>query len=126
MIVTDEQLAEAADRIARTQDGQLLYLYLQKVLLGVTAQDMSDCALQRNEGRRSFASELMGLMTNGVDASDGTSTGRPSERAVIFARRQPSGVGRRLTAREWLANQSDEFPERNTEPDSAKQSGSAG
>ena len=96
MIVTDEQLAEAADRIARTQDGQLLYLYLQKVLLGVTAQAMSDCALQRNEGRRSFASELMGFMAEGQRSGSAVSVtfSLAGPRAVSRSR----GIGRRISA----------------------------
>ena len=95
--LTDENMRLAIDRIARTSDGAALYHYLQKVLCGVTGDSVPECALPRNEGRRSLASELMGLMAEGLQASGGR------QQSVIFARREPAGIKRRLTAREYFA-----------------------
>ena len=94
--LTEEDMRLAIDRIARTPDGSALYHYLQKVLCGVTTDSVPECALPRNEGRRSLASELMGLMAEGMRASGGR------EQSVIFARREPAGIKRKLTAREYF------------------------
>lgn len=94
--ITDNDMHEALDRIARTPDGELLYRYLQKVLCAVTTLDVSECALPRNEGRRSFAAELMGLMAEGMQDS-----GRHAA-TVTFTRAKPAdisgsrGAGRRI------------------------------
>lgn len=96
--ITDEDMHGALDRIARSPDGELLYRYLQKVLCAVTTLDVPECALPRNEGRRSFAAELMGLMAEGMQDSGSRSA------AVTFTRAKPRavsgsrGAGRRITA----------------------------
>lgn len=104
-MITDEDMAKALDRIAHTADGQLLYRYLQKTLLGVLAGPTEAGALNFDNGRRTFASQLMGHMAKGIDESGGSAAdGRPSERSVTFARVQPRvvaqsrGAGRRITA----------------------------
>lgn len=101
--VADKDMHEALDRIARTTDGELFYRYLQKTLCAVSALDVSQCALPRLEGRRSFAAELMGLMAEGMQAS-----GRHAA-TVTFTRAKPSavsgtrGAGRRVTADTYVS-----------------------
>ncbi len=107
-MITDEDTAKAIDRIARTPDGKLLYLHLQKRLLGVLGQPNPESgALQMDHGARTFASNLMGLMAAGIDESAGSATDQSSERAadrpVVF-RVAPRVVGQpRLSARERIA-----------------------
>jgi hypothetical protein len=114
-MISDDDLRKALDRIARSADGEFLYRYLQlKVLCGVVdfvdlpvGWDASS-ALLRDNGRRSLAAELMGLMTRGIDERGGsTEPGSTSvtERAVVFVAPQPRavgpvsrGAGRRVTA----------------------------
>lgn len=100
-MITDDDLAKALDRIARTADGLLLYRFLQKVLCGVIPASQLG-ALPFDHGRRSFASELMGRMAKGVDESSGNRA--ESDRPVTFAvagprRAEPAtrGAGRRVT-----------------------------
>lgn len=108
-MITDEDIAEALDRIARTADGGLLYAYLQKVAIGVVdALDPPDGALRANHGERRFAHRMMGLMARGIDESGGRSDSgsdrRPSERPVVFLTRQPTGA-KRTTARDYFRAQ---------------------
>lgn len=101
---TKEDIHEAIDRIARTADGQALYLYLQQVRMSVSPPDMADCALPKFEGRRSFAAELMTLMGEGIAASDGRAGSQP----IVIAKRHPAvTVSGRQSPREWLAGQPD-------------------
>lgn len=86
--ITDQDMAEALDRIARTPDGEVLYLYLQKALMGVPTSTEA-CALTANHGRRSFASELMGFMSKGISASARSG-------CITFAVAQRSAVPRRI------------------------------
>jgi hypothetical protein len=94
--ITSDDITQVMDRIARTADGQLLYRYLQKVRLGVTTPNMPGRALRANEGRRSFAADLMAHMGKGIADSD--------RYAVTFAiaepvdtRTHPRGARRRVT-----------------------------
>lgn len=94
-MITDDDMKKALDRIARTRDGKLLYLYFQKTLCAVTT---SDGALPRNEGRRSFAAQLMSLMAKGIEESSGRANA-----AITFAvagavsvSRTGGGAGRRV------------------------------
>ena len=89
--ITDKDIIEALDRVARTPDGELLYLYLQKVLMGVPTEKKSR-ALTWNDARRSFASELMGFMSKGISASarSGCITFTVAQRAPV-SRRTPGG-----------------------------------
>jgi len=81
--VSDQDLREAIDRIARTADGGILYLYLQKTLCGVASDD-SERALQADHGRRRFAQQLMGLMSEGVSVN-----GRSGSVTFTVASRDP-------------------------------------
>ena len=91
--ITDEDIAAALDRLARTPDGHLLYRHLQKVLCGVS-RDMG--TLQEQNGRRLFASELMGLMAKGLEESDGRNT-------IVFARRAAAQPGGHVSGAEFFA-----------------------
>ena len=69
-MIDDKDLAEALDRIARSPDGRLLYLYCQKTLCQVLPSGQTEGALREHDGRRRFASELMGRMAEGIQDSD--------------------------------------------------------
>lgn len=104
--VTDKELLEALDRIARTSDGEALYLYLMRVVMEIPQQG----ALKAHSGRRSLAAELMGKMARGMDESSGrpadTSSdagGPASSRRVVVFRSERASPGRRLSPRDWLA-----------------------
>lgn len=98
--ITQQNIKEALDRIARTADGQVLYRYLQKVRLDVTKPEMIECALRDNEGRRRFAADLMAFMASGIADSD--------RYAITFASAKPvastsRGAGRRISANTIVA-----------------------
>lgn len=95
--ITGDDIKDALDRIARTADGQALYRYLQKIRMGITPPDAHQRALRANEGRRSFAADLMAHMGKGIADSD--------RYAVTFAiagpvdtRSHARGARRRVTA----------------------------
>lgn len=107
-MITDEDMHQAIDRIARTPEGAVFYRYLQKAICAFLPGEASNRALRQNEGRRSFAAELMGLMAKGIDESGGRTdlpaddAGRASERPVVF-RSVPRPVGRSHESnRDWL------------------------
>jgi hypothetical protein len=95
--ITEEQFREAIDRLARTPDGGLLYLYLQRRLMAIsTATDGG--ALRVDAGERQFASRLIGLMAKGMQerggrtgSNDDTSSG--SARPIVFAVGGPRSTG---------------------------------
>ena len=96
-LIAADDFKQAMDRIARSTDGGVLYRYLQKVRMGVTPLDAPERALPMNEGRRSFAADLMAFMAEGIADSD--------RYAVTFAVAKPAalghaarGAGRRITA----------------------------
>jgi hypothetical protein len=97
--LTDQDMRDALDRVARSSDGVLLYRYLQKTLCAVTTDSMPEGALRRNEGRRSLAAELMGLMAEGI-RSAGSRADSPITFALAGARAvaRTRGAGRRVTA----------------------------
>jgi hypothetical protein len=102
--ISDKSLKEAIHRIAHTQDGVALYLYLQRKLMTVTGAD-NDSALNKMEGQRTFALELINLMTKGITESGGrtSSSGPSAEQPLVFAAPEPvdtrrsRGAGRRIT-----------------------------
>lgn len=114
-MITDDDVAKAWDRLARTADGGLVYLHLQKILMEVPVDPQhGGGALRANFGRRSLAHELMALMAKGIEDSGGrTDTdgadGRPNQRPVVFVSKQPADVGKRVTARQWLRDNDPEF-----------------
>lgn len=109
-MLTDEMLHAAIDRLARTDDGRTLYLFLQKRLMAVATSDV-DGALQADNGERRFASKLIGLMAKGISERDGSNTssgdssgsGDTARQPIVFAvpgprsTGGPRGAGRRVT-----------------------------
>lgn len=85
-MITDEDMLLAIDRIARTDDGLLLYEYLRKELMGVVevVPDAAAGALLLDHGRRKFALKLMAVMNKGIQESAGSSPD-PTRRPVTFA-----------------------------------------
>lgn len=98
-MIENKDFIEAWDRIARTADGHTIYLYLQQRLMAVRV-NADDGTLREDNGQRSFASQLLGLMAKGIEES---ATGIAS-RLVTISRSGPvavsstSGAGRRVTA----------------------------
>ncbi len=98
MNIDDQQIGEAIDRIARTVDGSVLYLFLQKNLSSVPVDPLGD-ALQRLHGRRSFAAELMAMMATGIRESHG---GRdPTDSPITFTVPERARVAGRIGSREF-------------------------
>jgi hypothetical protein len=96
--ISEKILHEAIDRVARTHDGRMLYLFLQRRLMAVCTAE-ADSALRINEGERTFASKLIGLMAKGISegggrtSSDGDTGGAGSDQPIIFAVARPIAVG---------------------------------
>ena len=105
--ISEKLMHEAIDRLARTPDGRVLYLYCQRRMMALTTTgDIG--TLQRSEGERTFAARLIGLMATGISesggrTSSGSSTGDTSEQPIVFAVPKPRavggprGAGRRIT-----------------------------
>lgn len=109
--LTDQQLHSAIDRIARSEDGRTLYLFLQKSLMAVpTAHE--DGALRQSHGERMFAARLISLMAKGISESGGrtgsssdSTSGGNADQPIVFAVAAPRavstggrGAARRVTA----------------------------
>ena len=104
---TDKEIKDLLDRIAMTLDGQNLYIFLQRRLMKVPDPNQRG-ALRANQGERSFALELIGLMAKGIAESvnrTSSSTGRDggsAEQPVVVPTAQPvstggpRGAGRRI------------------------------
>ena len=107
--VTDEQVKDALQRIARTPDGEVLYRFLQKELMGVLSSGASEGAFREHNGRRSFASTLMGLMADGIETSgrnanvifrrSGSVSNASGEQRPVY---RPAPGGRRIDARTFV------------------------
>ena len=95
MEISDGQMREAIDRIARTPDGAALYYWLQRVLMSYANDGAAKGALWRNDGRRSLAHELTALMAEGMRS------GGYAESALY--KREPAAARGRQSAREFLA-----------------------
>ena len=105
--ISEKLMHEAIDRIARTPDGRVLYLYCQRRMMALTTTgDIG--TLQRSEGERTFAARLIGLMATGISESGGRSSssgtgGDSTEQPIVFAVPKPvavggpRGAGRRIT-----------------------------
>jgi hypothetical protein len=93
--ISEKLMQEAIDRIARTPDGRVLYLYCQKRLMAVSiSSDLG--TLHHSEGERTFAARLISLMATGISESGGrTSSGGStgSEQPIVFAVPKPRAVG---------------------------------
>ena len=110
-MMEDKDLHEAIDRIARTSDGRILYLFLQRKTMELAA-DLSDGALRVHTGERTFAAKLISLMASGIADSGGRSSdtssspGASAEQPIVFrlperaavSKPRPRGNARRVTA----------------------------
>jgi hypothetical protein len=67
---TNPECLAAIDRIARTPDGAALYVFLQRRLMSISIAD-SDGALRADQGERTFAAKLIGVMAKGIFESGG-------------------------------------------------------
>ena len=97
-MIETKDIAQAWDRVARTQDGLIIYRHLQRILMGTANSD--DSALPRLEGRRRLAADLMAYMAEGIADND--------RACVTFAVAKPVAVAGTGTdaRRKWLASQS--------------------
>ena len=113
LMIAEEDLIKAIDRIARTLDGELLYRYLQRKTMEVgLLNDLG--TLARHDGERMFAARLMDLMRAGIDATAGRhpESDQPSERPVVFGKREHSASPAR-SFREWASSNDPELTGRN-------------
>jgi hypothetical protein len=103
--VTEDQFHAAIDRLARSEDGRSLYLYLQRRRMAVTTLTKTS-ALRRDDGERQFAAHLMSLMAKGIAESGGrtgSSSRTDGEQPIVFAVAGPrrvsdiAGAGRRVS-----------------------------
>jgi hypothetical protein len=94
MIFSEEEITGGLLRIGRSPDAKFLVQKLLNVLLSVTGPGISNGALERTEGARNFASELI----KALDYEQGRDGGRHYDNgsAAELARRQP-GVVRNVT-----------------------------
>jgi len=101
MEIDFQQLKDAWDRIARTQDGLIVYRHLQRIRLGLAPDNVPDSALPRLEGRRSLAADLMAFMSEGIAEND--------RACITFAVAKPAassgtrGAGRRISAATFIS-----------------------
>jgi hypothetical protein len=94
--ISTDDLRKALDRIARTQDGILLYRHLQKIRLGLAPPASTGRALRHFEGYRNCAADLMAHMAEGIgNGSGAVVTFSIARGAPVSASR---GAGRRVTA----------------------------
>ena len=103
-MIEGEDLGEMFDRLARSADGQLFYRFLQKQLCAICS-DPNEGALRQHEGRRRFASEMMGLMAKGIRESDRTCITFTVSGAKPVSRSR--GAGRRIDASTYVAGWDD-------------------
>jgi hypothetical protein len=109
-MISDDELNQALDRIARTADGELFYRYLQKGLMGSLDEHApSESALRTEHGRRRFAAELMAKMAKGIDESGGHTNTSRTERTVVFRARESAVRATPRRFREWAADNDPEL-----------------
>lgn len=97
---TEQAIHEAIDRIARTPDGAMLYVHLQRRLMSISVAD-AEGALRLDQGERTFASKLIGLMAKGIFESGGRTGHSGSsigpgggEQPIVVASPEPVRSGR--------------------------------
>lgn len=88
-MIDDKLVQEALQRFARTADGRVFYVGLQKVVMGIPSET-SGGALRLNLGRRRFASELMAVMAEGMSESEPSDD--PRDRPIVFTLSKPVAV----------------------------------
>lgn len=95
--IGEDHFNEAIDRLARTPDGEILYLFLQRRLMAVPTST-EDGALRSDHGERSFAARLISLMAKGIQERGGrtgstSDTSSGSTRPIVFAVASPRPTG---------------------------------
>lgn len=110
-MIDDKLVHEALQRYARSPDGRVFYIGLQKVLMGVPS-DSEPGALRENLGRRRFASELMAVMAEAMTENSGDGSGGDGigsgERPIIFQLRGPAVVAGQRGAKRRVAGPADQ------------------
>lgn len=109
-MITDDELHQAWDRIARTADGRTIYLHLQRRLMAVCAA-ADDSTLREDSGERKFAAKLIGLMAKGIEESGGS-----SDSIITFAVAGGHAVSRSRGAGRRIS-ESDRIPGWDTDTD---------
>ena len=96
---TQQACLEAIDRIARTPDGATFYVFLQRRLMSISVAE-SDGALRQDQGERTFAARLIGLMATGIFESGGRTSSTSSggtgdgEQPIVVPSAKPVRTGR--------------------------------
>lgn len=110
----DEEI-EAIQRIAASRDGMLLHRYLRRILESCRLTE-DPGTLQRHEGARILARDLMGHMARGIEGS----SGRPDDSTILSSgsptAARPRGTRSEQRRARWAAQSAAERP---TEPDEA-------
>lgn len=88
--ISHDDLKEALGRLALSPDGEMLYLWLQKRLMGLPVVGCGDSDLQKFEGGRMLAGELIALMSEGIRLSGRTDGIRPIVFRLASAERADS------------------------------------
>lgn len=91
MIIDDNYVKEALQRIARTPDGQIFHIGLQRALMALSPSPESG-ALQTFEGGRRFAQQIKAVMDEAIagEPVDGQSE---RERPIVIVARSAVPVG---------------------------------
>ena len=84
MIVFDDEINESLANIAKTRDGRVLHIFLQKAVMALAPDPMSG-ALQVFEGGRRFAQQIKAVMD--VSIAENSSGGTKSEQLVVIVPR---------------------------------------
>ena len=84
---THQACLEAIDRIARTPDGAMLYVFLQRRMMSVSVAP-TESALRQDQGERIFAAGLISAMAKGIFESGGR-TGHTGSSIGPSGREQP-------------------------------------
>jgi hypothetical protein len=104
-MIDDKLVHEALQRFARTPDGRVFYVGLQKLLMAVVSSE-TEGALRENLGRRRFASELMAVMAEVM--SEIKDSDDPRDRPIVFTLSKPvAGYGARGARRRVSATKPD-------------------
>ena len=91
MILDEDHIKEAIQRIARTPDGQVFRIALQRAMMAIEPSPDSG-ALQVFEGGRRFASQIASAMDAAIagEALDGQ---RIADRPIVIVAKRPVHTG---------------------------------
>lgn len=99
--MTDEKIKKGIQRLALSEDGHALHLFLQQFLMTVCPRPESG-ALQVHEGERRFAARLKGLMDEAYANAEQDSDRRTGNSLIVVQRAgvnydaSARGAGRRV------------------------------